>query len=275
MNYISIELLKNGVLREEIIKHVSFIYVPPVKTEFCPYIKWNICKNILPFPYTLYHYYYVISTNALWWRNFAAVFALFPNIIFTITFVAGFTNFLAIVRHIPMFLWGAHPLWCRCSCGFSITFSNNFVSFVLRNTYIVCTCSGKNFIVLLRSHCTLLENNTEAFIASCCYWKTFLWQMPPWRSRGKHITNPIQSNFQIFQVILPICDLETYIFVSLIITVIFSLLLVHTVSPPFICHSTPFICPWTCSSHLRCYPELWYLLFLSLPLLSHWSISVN
>ena len=145
-----------------------------------------------------------------------------------------------------------HPLWCLCSCGFSVTFNNNFINFELRNTMFALIL--EKLYCSIESHCMLLENNTEAFMASCCYWKTFLWWMSPWRSRGKHITSPMQSNFQIFWVVFPICDLQTYTFVSLIIEVIFSLLLAHTVLPPF-------VYPWICSWHLRCYSELWYLLF--------------
>lgn len=57
--------------------------------------------------------------------------------------------------------------------------------------------------------------------------------------------------------------LQTYIFVSLIVTVIFSLLPAQIALPLF-------ICPWICSLYVRYDLELWYLHnFSSVPLLSH------
>lgn len=132
-------------------KIITYFYIcVPCQSWICPYIKWNICKGvILPFYYIICCQYYTTSTNILWWRNFA----FSPNIIFIITFVAGFINFLAIMQHVPIFLWGVYALWCLCSCGLSITSSNKFINFVLGNTMFVLVlekvyCSIKSNIVL-------------------------------------------------------------------------------------------------------------------------------
>lgn len=137
----------------------------------CPHIKWNVCTDMIPpFSHIIHSWHFATFTNVLWQRSFPDCFTFFPNIIFIIPFVAGFINFLAIVQCIPIFLWGVHPLWCLCSFGYSITLSNTIYQLYIGKHLQCLHLFWKIFIALSEK----LENNTEAFMASYCYWKTFL-----------------------------------------------------------------------------------------------------
>lgn len=129
MNYISIKLLKKCL--GEYHQILLFYICAPIRTEFCPYIKWNICKDMIDITF-LVHCILLILCN-MYQSSLMKKFC-FPSKHNIYHYLCSWFYELLGNSVAPIFLWQVHPLWCLCSCGFSITFSNTFINIVLENT---------------------------------------------------------------------------------------------------------------------------------------------